>query len=463
MLPDAADHTPAHLEDMISAGFVRQLAVATDVINSTNLVDTLYRKGTMSFYEMDFGKFEWSCSTTGEGVTCIHGNYGARSIVVLSMERVLDPKVPVTVEATTPSMIYTTTRHGDNKLSPASLAGVIVGSVMGGLLLIGLVLAFVFCCLVGVRNNDAAPKMVDEPVTIVFTDIESSTALWAALPQLMPEAVAAHHRVIRLAISKHKCYEVKTIGDSFMIACKDAHSAVKLAAEIQTRLLEYDWKTSEIDEAYRGFELQRAQEAGGEHPHSAQLSRDAYEVLWSGLRVRMGIHTGLSDIRLDEVTRGYDYYGDTSNMAARTEAITNGGQVVLTEATWWALPDATREQLDSTDLGAQRLRGVPHAVEMYQLNPLWAASTRTCERRSKRCCRTTPRRRRGPTPSTIRCRRTRTCRARLLLCPSCWRAASPPTRLRSASVSCSLCWRSGVCPSRHATAGSPRRTTAKAS
>ncbi|KPA74875.1 receptor-type adenylate cyclase a (RAC-A) [Leptomonas pyrrhocoris] len=370
MLPDPANHTPAHLENMISAGFVKQLTVATNVINSANLVDTLYRKGTMTFYEMDFGKFEWSCSTTTAGETCMHNNNGARSIVVLSMERVLDPKVPVTVEATTPSMIYTTTRHGDNKLSPASLAGVIVGSVMGGLLLIGLVLAFVFCCLVGVRNNDAAPKMVDEPVTIVFTDIESSTALWAALPQLMPEAVAAHHRVIRLAISKHKCYEVKTIGDSFMIACKDAHSAVKLAMDIQTKLLEYDWKTSEIDDAYRDFELQRAQEAGGEHPHSAQLSRDAYEVLWNGLRVRMGIHTGLSDIRLDEVTRGYDYYGETSNMAARTEAITNGGQVVVTEATWWALSDATREQLDSTDLGAQRLRGVPHVVKMYQLNPV---------------------------------------------------------------------------------------------
>ncbi|KPI83102.1 putative receptor-type adenylate cyclase, partial [Leptomonas seymouri] len=81
----------------------------------------------------------------------------------------------------------------------------------------------------------------------MFTDIESSTALWAALPQRMPEAVATHHRVIRSCLKRHRCYEVKTIGDSFMIACKDVSSAVQLAAEIQTRLLACDWGTEEID------------------------------------------------------------------------------------------------------------------------------------------------------------------------------------------------------------------------
>ncbi|RNF05744.1 receptor-type adenylate cyclase, partial [Trypanosoma conorhini] len=85
-------------------------------------------------------------------------------------------------------------------------------------------------------------------------------------------------------------------------------------------------------------------------------------------RVRVGVHTGLCDIRRDEVTKGYDYYGDTANVAARTEAVGNGGQVLLTRAAYMALGTTEREQLEVTALGAVALRGVPRPVEMYQLD-----------------------------------------------------------------------------------------------
>ncbi|KAK7199350.1 receptor-type adenylate cyclase [Novymonas esmeraldas] len=186
----------------------------------------------------------------------------------------------------------------------------------------------------------------------------------------MADAIAAHHRVIRQVIKKYKCYEVKTIGDSFMIACKDAHSAVRLACEVQTKLLSHDWDTAEIDAAYREFELARVDSVNDYVAPTARLGPEEYEGLWRGLRVRMGLHTGLSDIRYDEVTKGYDYYGDTSNMAARTEAVANGGQVVATESTWWALSRVERAELSHTVMGPQGLRGVPYAVGMYQLNPV---------------------------------------------------------------------------------------------
>ncbi|EKF33309.1 receptor-type adenylate cyclase, putative, partial [Trypanosoma cruzi marinkellei] len=83
---------------------------------------------------------------------------------------------------------------------------------------------------------------------------------------------------------------------------------------------------------------------------------------------RVGVHTGLSDIRHDEVTKGYDYYGGTSNMAARTESVGNGGQVLLTRAAYMALSAAEREQVEVTALGGVALRGVPVPVEMYQLD-----------------------------------------------------------------------------------------------
>ncbi len=34
-----------------------------------------------------------------------------------------------------------------------------------------------------------------------------------------------------------------------------------------------------------------------------------YSNVWNGFRVRVGIHYGLGDILVDEVTKGYDYYG----------------------------------------------------------------------------------------------------------------------------------------------------------
>ncbi|KAF8291181.1 hypothetical protein TcYC6_0122200 [Trypanosoma cruzi] len=77
---------------------------------------------------------------------------------------------------------------------------------------------------------------------------------------------------------------------------------------------------------------------------------------------------GCVNIRRDEVTKGYDYYGGTSNMAARTESVGNGGQVLLTRAAYMSLSTAEREQVEVTALGGVALRGVPVPVEMYQLD-----------------------------------------------------------------------------------------------
>ncbi|ESS65026.1 receptor-type adenylate cyclase [Trypanosoma cruzi Dm28c] len=55
-------------------------------------------------------------------------------------------------------------------------------------------------------------------------------------------------------------------------------------------------------------------------------------------------------------------------MAARTESVGNGGQVLLTRAAYFALSTAEREQVEVTALGGVALRGVPEPVEMYQLD-----------------------------------------------------------------------------------------------
>ncbi|CBZ25371.1 receptor-type adenylate cyclase b [Leishmania mexicana MHOM/GT/2001/U1103] len=365
-LPNPSQHTPGSLAAVITGSFCATMRRLTDTVDSTSLTGMIYREGSVSTRGVPFGAFQWGCTTTPTESLCVHQNYGAQGIVMLSVQRMLDPTVPMLSSPMTPTMEYSP-RLGSHALTPAQRAGVIAGCVVGGVVLIT-TCTLILCCCIDSRDNDAAPKDGDEPVTLVFTDIESSTALWAALPQLMTEAIAAHHRVIRQLVKKYGCYEVKTIGDSFMIACKSAHSAVSLACEIQTKLLRHDWGTAALDSAYREFELARVDTLDDYVPPTAQLSEEEYAALWCGLRVRVGIHTGLADIRYDEVTKGYDYYGDTSNMAARTEAVANGGQVIATEAAWWALSNDERAGIAHTAMGPQGLRGVPFAVEMFQLN-----------------------------------------------------------------------------------------------
>ncbi|XQJ26198.1 receptor-type adenylate cyclase, putative [Leishmania guyanensis] len=364
--PDPHNHTPSLLRDLVTASFIGELIAKVGVPHKQLLAGELYMRSTFTTHNMVFGPFEWGCTTTASGDDCIYENYGARSIVMLSVQRMLDPRVPPLTAPMTPSLVYRP-RVASSALTPAERNGIIAGVVLLVVASIAAVGLLLYCCMDN-RDNDAAPKDGDEPVTLVFTDIESSTALWAVLPQLMADAIVAHHRVIRQLIVKHGCYEVKTVGDSFMIACKSAHSAVRLACEIQTKLLGHDWGTVSIDAAYREFELARADADDDYVPPTARLSEEEYAAVWCGLRVRVGVHTGLCDIRYDEVTKGYDYYGDTPNMAARTEAIANGGQVVATETAWWALSNEERAGAAHTAMGRQGLRGVPFAVEMFQVD-----------------------------------------------------------------------------------------------
>ncbi|PWV04845.1 putative receptor-type adenylate cyclase [Trypanosoma cruzi] len=305
-----------------------------------------------------------ACPVTQSGAGCGR-NYGATQISVWPLARALDPAVPVLSPAVTPSMEYR--MPVASGLTARQLTGTIVGSVVAALLLIALILLLLHFCRDS-RDNANAPKERKDPVTLVFTDIESSTALWAACPEAMPDALATHHRLIRSLIAKYRCYEVKTIGDSFMIACKSAFAAVQLVRELQQVFLQHDWGTSVIDDAYHRFEEDRAEEDEEYVPPTARLDDAVYRQYWDGLRVRVGVHTGLCEIRHDEVTKGYDYYGATSNMAARTESVGNGGQVLLTRAAYFALSTAEREQVEVTALGGVALRGVPKPVEMYQLD-----------------------------------------------------------------------------------------------
>eukprot|EP00756_Hemistasia_phaeocysticola_P021878 Hpha_TRINITY_DN15800_c6_g12::TRINITY_DN15800_c6_g12_i1::g.187032::m.187032 len=69
----------------------------------------------------------------------------------------------------------------------------------------------------------AASSMGEESkVGMVFTDIQSSTALWEDYPDEMYEALCIHNTTLRRVATKNNGYEVKIIGDSLMLAFANA-------------------------------------------------------------------------------------------------------------------------------------------------------------------------------------------------------------------------------------------------
>ncbi|RNF09287.1 adenylate cyclase, partial [Trypanosoma conorhini] len=304
-VPNATQRTPLALMGFAATQLLRTVVSRMDKVSAALLTDFFYTNVAITVKDMLYGSFVngTACGAAVAGGAGCGKNYGATLISVWSLARALDPAVPVLFPAVTPTMEYA--EPVARGLTEPQLIGTIVGSVVGGLLLVAVAALLLRFCR-GSRDNANAPKEPTDPVTLVFTDIESSTALWAACSELMPDTVATHHRLIRALIAKYRCYEVKTVGDSFMIACKSVFAAVQLVRELQQVFLQHDWETGALDEAYHKFEEGRAEEDAEEYvPPTARLDAAVYRQYWNGLRVRVGVHTGLCDIRRDEVTKGY--------------------------------------------------------------------------------------------------------------------------------------------------------------
>eukprot|EP00667_Euglena_gracilis_P000632 EG_transcript_632 len=238
-----------------------------------------------------------------------------------------------------------------------TIVGVVAGVAVSGLL------AAALAHRLGHRSHAVAPKDTSKPFCVLFTDIQASTHLWAVAPDVMASALTTHHALIRKLIARHGCYEVKTIGDSFMCAANTPRQAVQLALAIQTAFHDTDWGTDAIDTTY--YDLVDADDVG-------QVSR----ACWNGLRVRVGIHYGLGDIQLDPVSRGYDYYGTVVNIAARIESVCHGGQIAVSQAVY----DAVAADVSGAvwaDLGQQPLRGVAEPLRLFQALPDGPLAART--------------------------------------------------------------------------------------
>ena len=217
------------------------------------------------------------------------------------------------------------------------------------------------------RDVASAPKTGD--IVLIFTDVEGSTALWDSSKSTMAKALRIHHDVIRSCIDKYNAYEVKTIGDAFMIALNDADRAVQLANDIQVELLNANWPA----------ELAELPSSCVEYFPPSRSSAGKYKIIFRGLRVRIGVHMGEHvenleeggqvQVMYDKVAKGYDYYGPVTNTAARIEAAGFGGQTLISSEVCSKLSVEVKEDCALVAVGAIELRGVSQQMFLYQCLP----------------------------------------------------------------------------------------------
>ena len=204
------------------------------------------------------------------------------------------------------------------------------------------------------RHSPHDEDYMEEHTTLVFTDVQNSTVLWEQCESAMRKAIKMHHVIMRRLIAQHSGYEVKTEGDAFMVAFPDPSDAIEWCTAAQKALLEADWP-GEILALPDGCR---------------QLTPDGH-VIWNGLRVRMGMHTGTCKVEVDPTTCRKDYYGPMVNTAARIAGLPVGGQIVCSGATFEQQQQSGcwLHGCQMLPCGMYRLKGISQMVEVYQIIP----------------------------------------------------------------------------------------------
>jgi adenylate cyclase len=131
-------------------------------------------------------------------------------------------------------------------------------------------------------------------VTIVFSDIESSTELAVKLGDTAWfKVLGAHNKIVRDAVRKNHGNEIKSQGDGFMLSFPSARAAVRCMIEVQRTL-------------------------------AARADQQAADEI----RVRIGIHTGeaIADA-------SGDLFGRHIILASRIANLAEGGQILASAIT----------------------------------------------------------------------------------------------------------------------------------
>jgi len=164
--------------------------------------------------------------------------------------------------------------------------------------------------------------------TILFTDVEGSTALTERLGDAKArDLLREHERITRQALKEHEGSEVKTLGDGFMASFGSVTQALECAIALQ-----------------RAFATRND---SAEEP----------------IRVRVGLNAG-EPIAEDDPGGRSDLFGTAVNMAARIASKADAGEILVADVVRQLV--AGKEFLFA-DRGETELRGFEDPVRMFEV------------------------------------------------------------------------------------------------
>ena len=171
-------------------------------------------------------------------------------------------------------------------------------------------------------RRHAAP---DGTATLLFTDIEGSTELTERLgDRRWLELLREHNAIIREQLAAHEGFEVKSVGDGFMLAFQSGRAGINCAIGIQRSLAERNDSTAEP------------------------------------VNVRIGLHTG------EVIKEGDDFFGKHVILAARIAGQASGGEVLVSSL----LRELTASggDIEFGELKSVELKGLTGVQEMFPVS-----------------------------------------------------------------------------------------------
>jgi class 3 adenylate cyclase len=161
----------------------------------------------------------------------------------------------------------------------------------------------------------------------LFSDVVDSSPIFERLGDLRAQQILSdHNAIIRDQIALHKGFEVKSMGDGFMIAFSSARRALLCAIAIQRAFAKY-------------------REQHRDHP----------------IQVRIGLHVG------ETLSESADFFGKAVILAARIAAVAQGGEI-LVSSTMHELASSAGD-LRFAESGAVKLKGLSGTYRLYRA--LW--------------------------------------------------------------------------------------------
>lgn len=167
--------------------------------------------------------------------------------------------------------------------------------------------------------------MPTRTLSVVFTDIKGFTARTASSSRAELRDLLDRHEELLLPVIRH--YDgtvVKTIGDAFLLTFESPTNAVLCGLMIQETLREFNLAATETER----------------------------------IEVRVAINTGEVEVRDSDV------FGETVNIAARIEGITEAGEVYFTHATYLSM---NKSEVPTSEVGERRLKGIDEPIRVYRV------------------------------------------------------------------------------------------------